>query len=303
LLQQLTGQIFAVIPEAPPRYPYSNSIYIEDEKSAVIDLGSGRAYEDLPRERIGLVLVSHSHFDHIHGDDYFPQAAIYAGREEAAPFTDQSAFIEFHGFSKWDQYMPGVSREVLSQVVPLPPDVHARTGFRPFPLSGVFTDGQRFDLGKSVVTAVHLPGHTKGHYGFWFEKEGILFSGDLDLVTAGPWLGNNTADVGDLIRSVERIKSLQPRIIVPSHRRVQRDNLSEQLDRYLQVVTDREARIFDLLKSPQGIINLSANHLVYPQPAHAYEIFWERMSIAAHIKHLISEDRVQEIAPGIYQQC
>ncbi len=303
ILQKLTDHIYAVVPEVPPRYPYSNSIYIEDERPAVIDLGAGKAYEALPREKIRLVLISHSHFDHIHGDDFFPQATIYAGQEEAAPLTDQAAYLEFYGFYKWEQYMQGISQETISQLSPLPPDVHAKPGFRNFPLSGVFSDGQSFDLGKTTVTAIHLPGHTSGHYGFWFQAEGILFSSDLDLVAAGPWLGSNTADVGDLIRSVQRIKNLQPRIIVTSHRRVQRDNLADQLDRYLQVIIDREARIHDLLKNPQGIIDLSTHHLVYPHPAKIYEIFWERMTIAAHIRHLVEENKVREIAPGIYQRC
>jgi glyoxylase-like metal-dependent hydrolase (beta-lactamase superfamily II) len=272
------------------------------ELSAVIDLGAGRAYEALPREKIGLVLISHSHFDHIHGDDFFPQATIYAGQEEAASFTDSSAFLEFNGFYKWEQYMPGIARENISQLSPLPSDVHSTPGFRDFPLSGVFTDKQSFDLGKTIVTAIHLPGHTRCHYGFWFEAEGILFSSDLDLVAAGPWLGSNTADVGDLIQSVQRIKNLQPRIIVTSHRRVQRDNLAHQLDRYIQVVIDREARIYDLLNNPQGIIDLSAHHLVYPHPTRSYELFWERMTIAAHIRHLVEENKVREIAPDVYQQ-
>src|SRR5665647_1724785 len=88
-----------------------------------------------------------------------------------------------------------------------------------------FADGDEIQTGKNTIKAIHLPGHSAGHYGFYFEKENILFSADIDLVRTGPWYNSNSGNVGDLIASVQKIKEINPRIIVPSHRRIQSENL------------------------------------------------------------------------------
>lgn len=61
-------------------------------------------------------------------------------------------------------------RQAYGQVVPLKDDVLARPGFRRLPLAGTLSDGQTIELGSIKLTAVHLPGHTRGHYGFYIEK-------------------------------------------------------------------------------------------------------------------------------------
>lgn len=88
-----------------------------------------------------------------------------------------------------------------------------------------FADGDEIQTGKNTIKAIHLPGHSAGHYGFYFEKENILFSADIDLVRTGPWYNSNSGNVGDLIASVQKIKEINPCIIVPSHRRIQSENL------------------------------------------------------------------------------
>ena len=45
------------------------------------------------------------------------------------------------------------------------------------------------NLGQNSIQALRLPGHTKGHYGFYIEEEGLLFSGDLDLALKAPGMG------------------------------------------------------------------------------------------------------------------
>src|SRR5665647_2766189 len=62
-----------------------------------------------------------------------------------------------------------------------------------------FADGDEIQTGKNTIKAIHLPGHSAGHYGFYFEKENILFSADIDLVRTVPWYNSNSGNVGDLI--------------------------------------------------------------------------------------------------------
>ncbi len=161
---------------------------------------------------------------------------------------------------------------------------------------------EEINIGKTTIKALHLPGHTAGHYGFYFEQEDIFFTGDIDLVRTGPWYNSNSGSVGDLIASVQRIKEINPRIIVPSHRRVQTEAIPAQLDDYIQVVLDREAKIFDYLKQAHSIAQLAEYRLTYPRQLNNYEEFWEKMTIRNHLYHLIELGAVVEVEPGLFIQ-
>lgn len=294
--------IWMIAPEDKPRYPYANCLLVDADPPAVIDLGAGaNAFRDIECPRVQLVLLTHFHFDHVHGYDLFSHADLMAGQEEAATYCDEQTYIDFHGYNLWDELMK-IPRQAYGQVVPLKDDVLARPGFRKLPLAATFSDGQDFDLGSIKLTALHLPGHTRGHYGFYIEKEGILFSGDIDLVATGPWYSSNSASVGDLINSVQRIKEINPRMIIPSHRQIQTDNIPAQLDRYIGVVLGRNQRLLDILKTPHTLDQLAEYHLVFPNCQNIYELFWEKMTLRNHLRYLTGQHLVKELADGTYQR-
>ncbi len=45
---ELTACIKVIRPESRAVFPYSNSLYIDDERQTLIDAGSGRVYQHLP---------------------------------------------------------------------------------------------------------------------------------------------------------------------------------------------------------------------------------------------------------------
>lgn len=289
-----------VKPNVPPKYPYSNCIYIEDERSAVIDFGAGRdAFLDVPRDKVKLGLMSHFHFDHVHSNVLFPSAEMWAGHEEKHTYSSSQTYIEYHGYDLWEEIM-GIDRINYGDAVPLPDDVPTRPGFREIKLEGTFYDGKEIKLGRRRITAIHLPGHTKGHYGFYFPEEEILFSGDIDLVASGPWYSSNSGDVGELMESVQRIKNLNPRVLVPSHRRVIKEGIVEGLNRYIQVVINRDDAIMELLKEPKNLDQLSKYGLVFPQANNMYDVFWEKMTIRNHLRRLLRLKEVIEMENGVY---
>lgn len=303
MLLELDKGIFVVGPNGPPRYPYGNCMYIADERSAVIDLGAGgEAFSSIDSSMVKAVMISHFHFDHTHGDALFPGAELFVGWQEEKAYTDENTYITLHGYELWNEMMPDTPRAPFRVVVPLPDDVIAKPGFRKFKIAGVFHDGEIIDLGRRSLRAVHLPGHTIGHYGFYLEKEGILFSGDMDLVASGPWYSSASADVGSLIESVQRIREIDPAIIVPSHRRILTRNIEESLDRYIQVVFNRQEAILARLDRPFTIEELRHFPLGFPEAANVYELFWEKMSIRNHILYLLQQGMIEEVEPGRYRR-
>ena len=83
MLIRLAQDIWVVTPVGKPRYPYGNCMYIEDDIPTIIDLGAGaQAFAAINCNAIQLTLLSHFHFDHIHGDSLFKNSKLMAGYEE-----------------------------------------------------------------------------------------------------------------------------------------------------------------------------------------------------------------------------
>lgn len=300
-MQEIARNIYLISPISPPRYPYANCIFVKDDYPMLIDFGAGTdAFAELDSRSIKIGLFSHFHFDHLHCNVLFPEAAFYAGEEEKGTYCSEETYIHFHGYDRWDDLMEGIPRSMYGEVVPLAANVPIQPGFRSMLLAGTFADNQVIESGQRKIRAIHLPGHTAGHYGFYFEAEGILFSGDIDLVPTGPWYNSASGNVGDLLRSVRRIKDLDPAIIVPSHRRIQTQDLQKKLDRYIQVVIEREELIYSLLDKPRLLEDLYKLQLAFPNPANLYEVFWNRMTVHNHLSHLLEIQEIVPIAPGCY---
>lgn len=293
MIIDLSKQIKLIRPEGRASFPYSNSLYVDDDIRLVIDAGAGQAFGEIPEADVDLLFLSHYHFDHTHGTGRFKRARIMAGIQEAPAYEDFGAYFDFTGFSHWKELMVQPRNQPFIATAGYPDDVFEKPGFREIKLAGTFGDLEQFDLGRTTVQVLHTPGHTHGHYSFWFEKEGILFASDLDLSPGGPWYGEEYSNVDDLVSSVNRIIEIDPPIMLTSHRRVFKqpdDDIKQMLREYLGVTLRREEDILRSLKEPHTIDDIEGLGLVYePLPRTQHIEFWNKMMI---IKHL---DRLQRI--------
>lgn len=305
MLMSLAKGISVLMPDAPNFFPYCICMYLEGEQKAVIDFGAGiKAFNEIDKEKVDIGLLTHYHPDHTHCGVLFKHSRLYAGKEESRAYNSEEFHRYLNGGNYWEQFMKGKPRPEPTDVVSKNPDIPVQPGFVRLDLAGTFTDGQQFDLGRGIkVTAVHLPGHSIGHYGFFFEKEGILFSADIDTTRGGPWYGSGCSNVGQFIHSIERIKELDPLVLASSHRRPLIDNIKESLDTYLQIMLDREQKYYDVLKEPHSIEQMAAYRLSFKERLFQLEDFWERMYIHHHLQHLIKLGAVIEIEPGVFRQA
>ncbi len=291
MIIDLSDRIKLLRPEPRASFPYSNSIYIDDEIKTVIDAGAGgRVYSEIPVSGVDMLCLSHYHFDHTHCSGLFRNAAIMAGKEEAPAYSSEEAYFSFSGFSRWENLMGQAKKQQFSGGINLPADVPEKPGFRYIKLHGVFCDGDIISCGRTSFYVLHTPGHTCGHYAFWFEKEGILFSADIDLSPGGPWYGEEYSDFDQVITSVQRILDIKPRILVSSHRRVFRrgnDDIEALLHDYLEVALRREEDMLKFMDRPRTIDEIAAQGLVYdPAPRTEHLVFWNKMMILKHLQRL-----------------
>ena len=304
MIINLTRQIKLIRPQGRASFPYSNSLYVDDDSRLVIDAGAGQAFGEIPEAEVDLLFLSHYHFDHTHGTSRFKRAGIMAGIQEAPGYEDVAAYIEYSGFSHWKELMVQPKNQPFIKTAGYPEDVFEKPGFREIRLSGTFQDRDSFTLGSTTVQALHTPGHTHGHYSFWFEKAGILFASDLDLSPGGPWYGEEYSNVEDLVSSVNRLIEIDPLIMLTSHRRVFKqpdDNIKQLLKEYLGVTLGREEAILHSLQEPRTIDDIEELGLVFePLPRTQHIEFWNKMMIVKHLNRLHRMGLIEKTDTGAY---
>ncbi len=305
MLLPLAKGISVLMPNAPNFYPYCICMYIEGEQRAVIDFGAGiKAFEEIDKKSVDIGILTHNHPDHTHCGVLFTDTRLYTGKEGEQSYSSEENYLKLRGFGLWKQFMGDKPLPVADDTLRIYKDIPGKPGFIKLDLAGTITDRQQFDLGRGIrFTAVHLPGHCIDHYGFYFEKEGILFAGDIDTTRGGPWYGDGCSNVGQFIKSVQLIKEIDPHIFASSHRRPLTEHIGQSLDTYLGVMMDREQQIYDLLREPHTIEQMAEYQLAFKKRIFYMEDFWERLYVHHHLQHLMELGAVVEIQSGIFRQA
>ncbi len=304
MIIELDKHIKVIRPEGKAIFPYSNSVYIDDEVKTLLDAGAGgRAYADLPREEIKLLLLSHYHFDHTNGISFFNNARKMAGQEEAWAYTDENEYLLSSGYQHWEELVGSKKEGGWSGANKMPDDVPVRPGFRFLAMDGYFQDGEEFRVGDTRFTAIHTPGHSPGHYAFYFPDKKILFSADLDISPRGPWYGDEYSDFDQLVKSIDKMIALQPEILVTSHRKIFYGQIGQLLQEYINISLEKELRILDFLGSARSLDDIAKQEMAAETlPKTPHIIFWAKMMILKHLQRLIMLGKVEDLGDYLYKR-
>lgn len=176
--------------------PYDNGTYIvvDDRREALlIDPAMGeRLVIDAVKEqglRLVEILNTHGHPDHIFGNAVVKEAT--------------RARLAIH---RLDAYRLGPERPPTTMEIP------------PCDADDLFDEGALGYVADLKVTALHTPGHTEGSTCFHFERERVLFSGDVIFQgSTGRW-DLPGGDREQMERSLERVMTLPPDTkVYPGH--------------------------------------------------------------------------------------
>jgi glyoxylase-like metal-dependent hydrolase (beta-lactamase superfamily II) len=274
------------------KYPHGNSLHVRGaEESLIVDPSLGM----LPRRdrlpRVDRVVNSHCHEDHIAGNHLFPDVPWHCHEADLPGFRSLDDFMAIYAYG--DPVVVDGFREVVQR------EFH----YQPRPDARGFRDGDVFELGAAVrMHVIHTPGHTRGHCAFLIEPDGVLYLGDIDLSSFGPYYGDAWSDLEDFERTLVKVREIEAAHYATFHHIgvVDRATFLERLERFAGVIADREARLLAYLaEAPRSLDDVAEHRFVYrPGDPVSFAGPVERRSMGMHIDRLVGQGRVREVEPG-----
>ena len=174
-------------------------------------------------DRLERLVVTHAHIDHfgIAGEVVRRSGAdLWMHRRtdvDLAKYADPDEAIDRRTLMLADHGLFGreltETSEGLRDWLPVMPSIG-----RP---STLLDGGERLAVGGRTWEVVHTPGHSPGHVCLWNAEERLLCSGDHLLQVVSPPVtferGFETDPMGSYLASLDRVRALQPALVLPGH--------------------------------------------------------------------------------------
>lgn len=276
------------------KYPQGNSLLVAGaEETLLLDPSLGVIPRRARLPRVDRIVNSHCHEDHVAGNHLFPDAACAVHEADLPGLHSLEGFLAIFGYT--GPIGTGWQQALVEQF-----------HYEPRPDATGFRDGAVFELGGGVrVRAIHTPGHTRGHCAFHVEPDDVVYLGDIDLSSFGPYYGDAWSDLEDFERSLALVRALEARWYATFHHIGVLDGRAaflERLDRFTAVIADREGRLLAFLAEPRSLDEIAAHRFVYrPTDPVPFAEPVERRSMAQHVARLARAGRVRELEPGRFR--
>ena len=237
------------------KYPHCHSLFIDDEKRALIDAASNEeTLLAIQRERpVQILINSHGHEDHLIYNHLFPEAEFWVHEADAHVFKDVQSLIDCYG-----KEINEAERQQWADFL-----IHS-CHYMPRRSDHFLRHGEVVEFGEVRMEIVHTPGHTPGHCAFYFPQERILFTSDLDLVEAGPYYADVASSLEDTIESLNLLKSYPCDIYLTSHGKGVYKGDKIYIDRYLACIRQREEVLIEFLRiAPRTLDDITDHGIIY----------------------------------------
>lgn len=260
------------------KFPYCNCLLIEDDVNCLIDTSASQSNLNyLTKKEIDLIINTHGHLDHYMNNHDFPNAKILMHSADHGIAQSADNYLNEFGLKVFAE--PPVQQLYLDAIQ-----------YRTTRIDGFIENNQIIELGSTSIEAIHLPGHSSGHCGFFFPKQGFIFSSDIDLSVFGPWYANWGSSLQDFFQSIDRLLALQPDYIITGHgEAIVKENISRRLIEYRDIIYARSQRIIDLLtKGRHTVEEIARGCPVYihlPEPQQLFYVY-EKVMVAVHLRYL-----------------
>ena len=292
LEERQIGNVTVLFGARGGKYPHGNSLLVRGSHEAVMidpSLGVVARRDALPR--VDRIVNSHCHEDHVAGNFLFPDAPVHLHEFDLPGIGSLDAMCEIFGYPE-PIYTPW-RKSLVEQF-----------HFDPRPDAHPYRDGDVFDLGGVRIRVIHAPGHTRGHCLLHVEPDDVLFLGDIDLSSFGPYYGDAWSCLDDFVTTLERVRRIDARHYATFHHigvLDGREAFLERLDRFEGKIEEREQRLLEYLAEARSLDEIAEHRFIYrPGDAVVFATAVERSSMRQHLERLARDGRVREPEAGRY---
>ena len=185
---------------------YNAGVLVRGKDALLIDAGLFADEVDLLRSHIysqgaapTYVVVTHSHWDHVLGPEYFPGVPVVQQQESVAVFAEHHARIE-HQVTEWER-QSDVPRD-MPFLMPEPDET--------------FNDRLELLLGDKMIELLHAPGHAPEQLVVYDRAEQTLWAADMLSDIEIPFVMHNLKAYR---QTLDRLAQLEVTTLVPGHGR------------------------------------------------------------------------------------
>ena len=289
---RLTQRVSVLVGTDNGKYPSGNSLVVRgDGEAVIIDPSVDVVARGGAPVRVDAVINSHSHEDHLPGNGFFTDAKVHIHDDDLPGARSLDGLMDVYGLT-------GATRDAFARQIVEEFHYAAR------PDAEGFVDGHVWDLGRTQVEAVHLPGHTRGHSGFRI-SDGVFFLSDIDLTGFGPYYGDAWSDLEQFEASLDQVRHEESDYYVTFHHTgviEGRERFLELLDDFRAVIPRRHGEMLAYLAEPRSLDEMVARRFVYrPHVQHVFADSVEHRCAAMHVQRMLVRGEATEVEPGRFQ--
>lgn len=192
------------------------------------------------------IIITHPHVDHVGGSEALaevaekPHTVFKGGDKIIRDFIGYLLEVRKEQLKLFSLGSEDLVCEFLDSYFPV------NRYYRDVNICRVVEEGEEIRIGEVTLRVIHTPGHEAHHMALYHRPSGILFSGDLIAYNAQFMYAPLTSSVRDYEDSLRKVRSLNPKLIVPSHGKPIEDPI-EHLNKSLENVQSTKARILNTL--------------------------------------------------------
>ncbi len=285
-LTPLCDSIYAIQGPNKSRFPFSNGFLILDKMTVLIDAGIGeeKIREIDENRRIDILIISHSHPDHVLAWHALKDRRLLLPKETPDSVMDlKQTGLRFTGKADKGAYWTKMVAGGLNLQPLRKPD-------------GRFGHKTVLKIGETRLEAIHCPGHLEDHYAFFHRESGTLITTDIDFTEFGPWYGNPESDIELFRKSIHSLMELPYERVFSSHKHTVEKEPQAAFAAYLEKFEVQRQRVLDLCRPSRSLQQMVAFSPFYRNrmPDKILQRIFEETMIQKNLELLVRDGLVEE---------
>lgn len=282
-MMQRIGPIMIIEGANNSKVPFSRSLYINSKDKVLIDTGADPAELLALDEEYGVELVVNTHYhpDHTQHNHLFRDTEKWINPLEFETIQSIEGIARGNGvYQEWGP--EGV--EALRKH--MPKEWIQNLG----EISGTYQYDEEYNFSGVKVNFLHTPGHTKGYTSPYFPELGVVYAGDFDMTSFGPWYFGTDGDIDEFIASSKVLLELDAETYITGHQKgvFASQEFVKAMGNFIGIIDQRDKLIEKYVRQGMNFEELTNIGIFYPKKMLDVLILktWERSGIRKHLQRL-----------------